>query len=291
MRMFRKPSIWGMVAVCFFQATMPMIALDLDGTLEKHDPAQASDGAPKGVCRPAGTDSSSTSQTGTVKVNTSLNIRVGPWGKIIGKFHNGDQVQITGRQGDWLKISWNGQTAFVHSKYVTINGADSNSTVAGGNSGSTDNSGTSGSTSSTGTTTPVGGAPNGRSGIERMFGQRGTNQVTVTMPAGPGGRNVSVTCHRLIADKLKAVFEEIKSLGLSGDIHTFDGCYNNRNKRGGSTPSVHSWGIAVDINASENPMGRNNPTAGQQRLAAVFARHGFHQLSTDRMHFQYCTGY
>jgi len=133
--------------------------------------------------------------------------------------------------------------------------------------------------------------PNGRAEIERIFGARGTNQVTVNMAAGPNGSSRAVTCHRLIAQRLKAVFDEIKSLGLSNLITTFDGCFNNRNKRGGSTPSVHSWGIAVDLNASANPMGSSNMTAGQRRLAEVFKKYGFYQLPNDPMHFQYCTGY
>ncbi len=142
-----------------------------------------------------------------------------------------------------------------------------------------------------GTDKPIGGAPNGRAAIEKMFGAPGTNQVTTTMPAGRGGKNVRVTCNAKIADKLKAVFEEIKAQGLSDEIHSFDGCYNNRNKRGGSSKSTHAWGIAVDINASENPMGSSKQTAGQKKIAAIFAKHGFHQLPNDPMHFQYCTGY
>ncbi|MBF0543927.1 MAG: SH3 domain-containing protein [Candidatus Riflebacteria bacterium] len=231
---------------------------------------------------PAGSQSGGSGGVGTVHVNTSLNIRTGPWGKIIGKFHNGDQVQIIAKEGVWYKINWNGQTAYCHSNYVTVNGNSSIPTSGAANSGST---------VPAGTDSAVGGAPNGLSGIESMFGQPGTNQVTVTMPAGPGGRDVSVTCNAKIANQLKAVFEDIKAQGLSNDIHSFDGCYCNRAKTGGSSKSVHSWGIAVDINASENPYGQSRQTAGQQRLAAVFAKHGFHQLSNDPMHFQYATGY
>lgn len=133
--------------------------------------------------------------------------------------------------------------------------------------------------------------PSGRSGIEKVFGAPGTNIVSMKMPAGPGGKEITVTCNAKIAGKLKAAFEEIKAKGLSHLIHTFDGSYNYRKKRGGSDLSVHSWGVAFDINASENPMGRNTGTAGQQQLAEIFAKYGFHQLGNDRMHFQYATGY
>lgn len=133
--------------------------------------------------------------------------------------------------------------------------------------------------------------PNGRADIERVFGPRGQRQVTVRMFAGPNGREVPVTCHELIAPRLKAVFDEIKARGLSHHIRTWDGCFNNRNKRGSSNPSTHAWGIAVDLNASENPMGQSRMTEGQRQLAAIFVRYGFYQLPNDPMHFQYCTGY
>ncbi|MFZ5950331.1 MAG: peptidoglycan DD-metalloendopeptidase family protein [Candidatus Rifleibacteriota bacterium] len=55
---------------------------------------------------------------GTVRVNPYLNVRTGPWGKIIGKLYDGDKVKIAGKQGDWYKIQFNGQTAFIHANYV-----------------------------------------------------------------------------------------------------------------------------------------------------------------------------
>jgi len=139
--------------------------------------------------------------------------------------------------------------------------------------------------------TPVKDRPHGLDEIKKTFGQPGTNQVTVKMPAGPNGKMIDVTCHAKIADKMKAAFQEIKDKGLSSLIHSFDGCYCYRNKRGGSTLSTHAWGIAFDINASENPMGSTHQTAGQKQLAEVFQKYGFYQLPTDPMHFQYCTGY
>jgi hypothetical protein len=133
--------------------------------------------------------------------------------------------------------------------------------------------------------------PHGRAGIEAMFGPPGTNQVTTSMPAGPGGKMIKVTCHAKIADKLRAAFEEIKQRGLSDEIKSFDGCFNNRNKRGGSSKSIHAWGIGVDINAGQHPMGSNRQTQGQRQIAEIMAKHGFKQLPNDPMHFQFATGY
>ncbi|MGV8121516.1 MAG: M15 family metallopeptidase [Candidatus Xenobiia bacterium LiM19] len=147
----------------------------------------------------------------------------------------------------------------------------------GGGGGAVDNS-------------PVAGRPNGQAEVTNTFGAPGTNQTTVQMPAGPGGKMISVTCNAKIAGKMKAAFEEIKASGLSNCIKSFDGCFNNRNKRGGSSKSTHAWGIAFDVNAGSNPMGRSTMTGDQQKIAAIFKKHGFYQLPNDPMHFQYCTG-
>ncbi|PKL49233.1 MAG: hypothetical protein CVV42_06815 [Candidatus Riflebacteria bacterium HGW-Riflebacteria-2] len=69
-----------------------------------------------------------------VNVSTSLNIRTGPWGQIVGGFSNNDQVNIIGKDGDWYKISHNGQTRYIHSRYVS--GSPSNAS-----SGSSSSSG------------------------------------------------------------------------------------------------------------------------------------------------------
>ncbi len=61
-------------------------------------------------------------KTGTVDVNTRLNIRSGPWGKIIGKFTDGNSVRIVGKEGDWFKIRYGDGFAYVHSYYVDAPG-------------------------------------------------------------------------------------------------------------------------------------------------------------------------
>lgn len=56
---------------------------------------------------------------GTVNAQPALNIRTSPWGTIIGSFNYGANVTILGREGDWYKISYNGQTAYCHADYIT----------------------------------------------------------------------------------------------------------------------------------------------------------------------------
>ncbi|HOY68416.1 MAG TPA: SH3 domain-containing protein [Candidatus Ozemobacteraceae bacterium] len=69
---------------------------------------------------PAATSGSS---KGVVHVDPSLNVRTGPWGSIIGSLYEGDEVTILGQEGDWYRISYNGQTAYVHSTYVSKSGS------------------------------------------------------------------------------------------------------------------------------------------------------------------------
>ena len=72
---------------------------------------------------------------GYVRVNTSLNVRTGPWGTIIGSLYNNDRVRIIGREGNWYKIEHNGGVADVHSWYVSQSegsGTEPNPTNTGG---------------------------------------------------------------------------------------------------------------------------------------------------------------
>jgi len=76
-----------------------------------------------------GQDSASTAvKTGTVSVNTRLNVRNSPWGEIIGKIADGAQLEITGQEGEWYIINYNGAKAFVHSSYVKTGSAPSTNT-------------------------------------------------------------------------------------------------------------------------------------------------------------------
>jgi hypothetical protein len=65
--------------------------------------------------------------------------------------------------------------------------------------------------------------------------------------------------------------------------------YAFRAVRGGSTPSFHAAGIAIDLNVSGNPFGRE-PTM-DPRVIEVFERHGFgwggRWLIPDGMHFEF----
>jgi hypothetical protein len=106
-----------------------------------------------------------------------------------------------------------------------------------------------------------------------------------------------IYCPRKLAPVVEAVFAEIAAAGLADEIQSFDGCYCPRYKRRTSrqSPSVHCWGIALDINAATNALGTKGDMS--PTVVAIFRKHGskwggdWTGKSRDPMHFQYCTGY
>jgi hypothetical protein len=99
-------------------------------------------------------------------------------------------------------------------------------------------------------------------------------------------------CHRLVVPKFQTAFRNVVSRGLTGQLKTFDGCYDPRLKRGGNSWSTHSWGIAIDLNAPWNAFGQKNFEMTQE-FAQCFKDVGFvwggDWSYSDAMHFQYAT--
>lgn len=99
--------------------------------------------------------------------------------------------------------------------------------------------------------------------LEGFYGEVGKNQTRIQLPYShklAWNKKVVInrfSCHEKVHDSLlrilTRVFEhygidEIKKLRLD----LWGGCLNVRNKRGGSTPSVHSWGVAMDYDPEKN---------------------------------------
>ncbi len=102
-----------------------------------------------------------------------------------------------------------------------------------------------------------------------------------------------VRCHKAIIPQLKGAFEEVVRSGLSHLIRRGDyaGCFAPRfltsDQQGGI--SHHAWGVAFDINASQNPLGAKPRL--DLRLVQTMERWGFtwggRWLVPDGMHFEY----
>lgn len=76
---------------------------------------------------------------------------------------------------------------------------------------------------------------------------------------------------------------------LIEEIKTFDGCFNVRKMRGSNSQwSLHSWGLAFDINAATNQLGKK-PTMHQGIVQAAYDAGldwGGNFSRPDGMHFQ-----
>jgi len=107
-------------------------------------------------------------------------------------------------------------------------------------------------------------------------------------------------CHKLVADKFVAVFNDIliyygyeKIVELGIDL--FGGCFNFRKMRGGNDWSRHSWAVAIDLDPSRNLLKETSKTARFARpeykpMIDIFYKHGFVSLGREKnydwMHFE-----
>lgn len=104
-----------------------------------------------------------------------------------------------------------------------------------------------------------------------------------------------VRCHRLVGPSLLEVLSDLMSQGLGGEVQEFNGIYAFRQKRTNAREfSVHTFGAAIDLNASRNPLG--GESSQHPAVIATFKDHGwtwggdFHGTK-DPMHFQACSGF
>jgi hypothetical protein len=109
--------------------------------------------------------------------------------------------------------------------------------------------------------------------FDAFYGAKGQNLVKVQLPYPmrfSWDTTVSInsfSCHAKVRDSMQRVLKhvldyygivEIKRLKLD----LWGGCFNDRPIRGGTKPSMHSWGIAVDFNPTHNKLewGRDKAT-------------------------------
>lgn len=110
-----------------------------------------------------------------------------------------------------------------------------------------------------------------------------------------------IQCHKLIAPKLKALFDDLLShYGLQKiqelGIDLFGGCVNIRMQRGSKTKwSRHAWGIAVDLDPARNALKTKWKDAQFSKpeykfMVDAFHKHGFigygPERNYDAMHWE-----
>jgi D-alanyl-D-alanine carboxypeptidase-like protein/putative peptidoglycan binding protein len=141
--------------------------------------------------------------------------------------------------------------------------------------------------------------PRGLAAIKATFGVAGKNMVTTRLPLGAGGKPVIVTLHRKMLPLMQRCLLDAQRKGLLKHIKSFHGMYPGfvRNKRDPTgkelrppQPSVHSWGIAFDINAKPRPV-KVHPALVKHFKRWRFTWGGDFKRNVDPMHFQYASGY
>lgn len=104
--------------------------------------------------------------------------------------------------------------------------------------------------------------------VEKVFGPAGGPRCTagrVVLPfpfviAWDVEKTVlSFSCHEDVAQPLEAIFRDASAAYGEQEfrrlrLDRFGGCFNFRKMRGGSRLSMHSWGIAVDLDPERNQL-------------------------------------
>jgi hypothetical protein len=97
-----------------------------------------------------------------------------------------------------------------------------------------------------------------------------------------------IYCNKDMVKPLLSAICELHATKHIKELKTWDGCFNIRKKRGLSSLSLHSWGIAIDVNAATNALGAK-PTLSAG-FVKCFTNNGFEWGGTwrrmDGMHFQ-----
>lgn len=140
--------------------------------------------------------------------------------------------------------------------------------------------------------------------LREFYGEPGDERNLVTIqfpyPMYYGEQLVTKTrCHKKVADSLLRV---LKNLGQRGGgsreildpVSDYGGIFNFRNKRGGTSYSVHAWGAAIDLDADDNTFKDPWPLVADMPLEVMeeFAKEGWTAAGAfwgyDAMHFEAC---
>lgn len=116
--------------------------------------------------------------------------------------------------------------------------------------------------------------------VPAYYGAVGINQVQIPVPFdlwlawSKSTRVRSISVHRLVADSAAHCFERIAQAYSAADRHglgldLFGGSLNVRKMRGGSSYSMHSWGIAIDFDPDRNRLDTHAPQARLSHSDAV----------------------
>jgi hypothetical protein len=133
--------------------------------------------------------------------------------------------------------------------------------------------------------------------LRGFYGAAGDESRLVNLPVEDldlrydGSRCKTVRCHQRVAPSLRRVLEALHQ-SHPEILRDYNGCYNHRPMRGGSLPSLHARGAAIDFCAATNATAAAWPLRASMPLVVmeVFARESWLAAGAfwgrDAMHFQ-----
>lgn len=140
--------------------------------------------------------------------------------------------------------------------------------------------------------------------LRAFYGEPGDERnlvmIDLPFPMFYGCQRVTRTrVHRKCAASLFRVLTAIRSRieafpDIRDEAEDYGGIYNNRNKRGGTSKSLHAWGAAIDLDADDNSFRDSWPMKSDMPLEIMeeFAREGWKSAGAfwgfDAMHFEAC---
>ena len=77
-------------------------------------------------------------------------------------------------------------------------------------------------------------------------------------------------CNKDMQIPLTLAFKSLINTGYVKELKTWDGCFNIRKKRGAASSSLHSWGVAIDVNAAWNGFGKTPTLSAGFVIIIVF---------------------
>jgi len=134
--------------------------------------------------------------------------------------------------------------------------------------------------------------------LTAFYGKAGDDSQLVSLVVSDlgvryDGKDVrTIRCHHKVAPSLYRVLERISKTPHAWTLKEYAGCFNNRPMRGGSLPSLHARGAAIDLAPSTNQFRESWPKSANMPIEVMeaFAKEGWCPAGAmwgyDAQHFQ-----
>ena len=122
-----------------------------------------------------------------------------------------------------------------------------------------------------------------QSSLTKFYGRAGDESMLVNLAVSDlgvryDGKDVkTIRCHHKVAPSLRRVLENIAKTPHHWVLKEYGGVYNTRPMRGGSLPSLHARGAAIDLAPSTNGTREHWPSSANMPLEVMeeFAKEGW----------------